>query len=111
MLKLMFFGAMVFTLLGDGPARDLEEIEARPDWLGIYPPGYARLLGRYGVPTIAGTDVDVFNRRLIEVLPPDCLRQVCPTVGRPRVPCRSRRQPQRGGAGRRVSRKKWKMAK
>lgn len=55
------------------PARAAEEIEVRPDWLGMYPPEHARLLSEWGVPTIAGSLVDVFNRRLIELVSPGCV--------------------------------------
>lgn len=58
------------------PARSDDEIEVKPDWLDMYPPEYARLLTVVGVPTVLGTQVHDFNRRLTELLPPDCVDPV-----------------------------------
>ena len=54
------------------PARKPEEIEVQPDWLSMYPQEYARLLAEHGWPTVRGTQVDDYNRRLTELLSPDC---------------------------------------
>ena len=48
-----------------------EVLEVSPDWLSMYPPEHARLLEEYGVPTVPGTLVDDYNRRLIELVPLD----------------------------------------
>ncbi len=53
-------------------ARSADEIEVRDDWLTMYPPEYGPLLAEYGVPTIAGSQVDDYNRRFIELVPADC---------------------------------------
>jgi hypothetical protein len=49
---------------------------ARPDineaWPEMYPAPYRRLVAIHGVPTAAYTAGDVFNRTLVELLPPDC---------------------------------------
>jgi hypothetical protein len=55
------------------PARSAHEIEVRPDWRTMYSPEYDRLLIEIGVPTVRGTQVDDYNRRLTELLPPDCV--------------------------------------
>jgi hypothetical protein len=54
------------------PARSAEEIEVQPGWMDLYPAGYARILAAHGVPTVAGSLVDDYNRRLIELVAPDC---------------------------------------
>ena len=53
-------------------ARSADEIEVRDDWLTMYPPEYGPLLVKYGVPTIAGSQVDDYNRRFIELVSADC---------------------------------------
>ncbi len=54
------------------PARSVEEVEVQPGWMDMYPAGYACILAAHGVPTVAGSVVDNYNRRLIELVPPDC---------------------------------------
>lgn len=52
--------------------RPPDEIEVREDWLTMYPAGYAGILTIAGVPTVAETAVDSYNKRLTELLAPDC---------------------------------------
>jgi hypothetical protein len=72
----------VFAALGGKPlpaapppssARSDAEVEVQPDWLSMYPAEYARLLAEHGVPTVRGSQVDAFNRRLTELVSPDCV--------------------------------------
>jgi hypothetical protein len=54
------------------PPRDCEEFEPREDWLKSYAPQYRRILNQHGVPAVANSAADIFNRHLIKVLPADC---------------------------------------
>jgi hypothetical protein len=54
------------------PARSVEDVEVQPGWMSIYATEYAGLLAAQGVPTVAGSLVDDYNRRLIELVAPDC---------------------------------------
>jgi hypothetical protein len=55
------------------PPRNSAEFEPAADWWRNYPSQYETILRKHGLPAVANSRSDQFNRRLIGRLPPDCI--------------------------------------